>query len=271
MDNLEKIKTQILEQQHFTNIESKLCMINEDTYPHEKYWNVGTTLNLDDTVMSRQLYKNGCVVMAKISKEKVKHCLFFQIILFFFLQPVGKSFRYAFNIFVKTPGEETLQLLVHWDMDVMELKELIHNKKNMPIYDQRLTFNGTRLEEDRILGNYYLQNEDIIHLTSAPRGGMYHFTSGRQDFFALPYNGADAIKNVLTFNTKHVKHARHLTSAKLQEFVLEGRAVLSTLYRKIQNVYVYQDIPDLKKIILPTITDNEDSSDSNDDDMSSDE
>jgi hypothetical protein len=52
---------------------------------------------------------------------------------------------------------------------------------------------------------------------------------------------------------------------------LEGRAVLSTLYRKIQNVYVYQDIPDLKKIILPTITDNEDSSDSDDDDMSSDE
>jgi hypothetical protein len=84
MDNLEKIKTQILEQQHFTNIESKLCMINEDKYPNEKYWNEGTTLNLDDTVMSRQLYKNGCVVMAKISKEKVKHCLSFQIILFFF-------------------------------------------------------------------------------------------------------------------------------------------------------------------------------------------
>jgi len=65
MDNLEKIKMQLLEQQHFTGIELKLCMIDE------KSWNEGTLLKSEDTIMSRQLYQDNCVIMAKIFKEKV--------------------------------------------------------------------------------------------------------------------------------------------------------------------------------------------------------
>jgi hypothetical protein len=65
MDNLEKIKMQLLEQQHFTDIELKLCMIDE------KNWNEGTLLKSEDTIMSRQLYQDNCVIMAKLFKEKV--------------------------------------------------------------------------------------------------------------------------------------------------------------------------------------------------------
>ncbi len=153
-------------------------------------------------------------------------------------------------------------------MEVMELKQFIHTKKGILTCNQRLIFSGRQLEEGSTLGEYNLQNEDIIHLKMAPRGGMYHFTSGRQDFLYLNYESADAVKNVLIFN---IKHDRYLPSAQLQEFILQGRAVLSTLYRKIQNVYIYEDIPDLKKIILPTVTDNDDSSDDEEDTMSSDE
>ncbi len=165
---------------------------------------------------------------------------------------------------MKTVDGESINLLVYRTTDVMELKEFIHNKKGIPTYDQHLIFHGKQLEEGRTLGYYYIQNDDIIHLKLSQRGGMYHFTSGRQNFHYLTYDHADAINNVLMFNMKHVKNARQLPSAELQEFILQGRAVLSTLYKKIQDVYIDGDIPDLKMIILPIATDTED-------DMSSDE
>jgi hypothetical protein len=80
---LMKIKMQILEHQHFDDIELKLCRINTDTYPSEASWNEGTTLKLDDTIMSCQLYQDHYAIMASIFKEKVKNCLEFGIILFF--------------------------------------------------------------------------------------------------------------------------------------------------------------------------------------------
>ena len=91
-------------------------------------------------------------------------------------------------------------------------------------------------------------------------------------FNCLSSGAADAVKNILLFNIKNFKDSHHLPSAKLQEFIVQARAVLSTLHSKIQNVYVYQNIPDLKNIVLPAV-DDEDSSDSedDDDDMSSDE
>ncbi len=165
---------------------------------------------------------------------------------------------------MKTVDGESINLLVYRTTDVMELKEFIHNKKGIPTYDQHLIFHGKQLEEGRTLGYYYIQNDDIIHLKLSQQGGMYHFTSGRQNSHYLTYDHADAINNVLMFNMKHVKNARHLPSAELQEFILQGRAVLSTLYKKIQDVYIDGDIPDLKMIILPIATDTED-------DMSSDE
>jgi len=171
---------------------------------------------------------------------------------------------------VKSVDGETIKLLVYCTTEVMELKEMIHNKKGIPTYDQRLIFHGKQLEQGRELGNYYIQNDDIIHLKLALRGGMYHFTSGRQNCHCLTYGHATAVKNVFMFNMKHVKNARHLPSTELQEFILQGRAVLSTLYQKIQDVYIHGDIPDLKKIILPIATDDENSSDT-EEDMSSDE
>jgi len=71
MDSMEKIKMQILEQEHFTNIELKLCMINKNKYPEEKNWNEGTILKSEDTIMSRQLYQDNGIIMAKLFKEKV--------------------------------------------------------------------------------------------------------------------------------------------------------------------------------------------------------
>jgi hypothetical protein len=73
MDNMEKIKCRIKEQQHFNNVELKLGEINENTGPNEKYWDEGKTFNLEDTIMSCRFYENNCVIMAKVSKQKVSY------------------------------------------------------------------------------------------------------------------------------------------------------------------------------------------------------
>jgi len=73
MDNMEKIKCRIKEQHHFNNLELKLGKINGNIEPNEKEWNEGTIFKVEDTIMSCRLYENNGIIMAKISKQKVKY------------------------------------------------------------------------------------------------------------------------------------------------------------------------------------------------------
>jgi hypothetical protein len=74
-DNVEKIKLRIKEQHGFANVELRLSAINGYTPPNEKDWNDGTTLKLEDTIMSSRLYENTCSIMAQVNKQKVNYCL----------------------------------------------------------------------------------------------------------------------------------------------------------------------------------------------------
>jgi len=73
MDNMEKIKLRIKEQQHFNNLELKLGETTGNTVPNEKDWNEGTIFKLEDTIMSCRLYENNSIIMAKVSKQKVNY------------------------------------------------------------------------------------------------------------------------------------------------------------------------------------------------------
>jgi hypothetical protein len=75
MDNMDKIKLRIKEQHGFANVELRLSAINGYTPPNEKDWNDGTTLKLEDTIMSSRLYENTCSIMAQVNKQKVNYCL----------------------------------------------------------------------------------------------------------------------------------------------------------------------------------------------------
>ena len=149
-------------------------------------------------------------------------------------------------------------------MDILALKELIENELGIYVSKQQLLFHGHQLENDRSIGDYFMQNGDTIHLILDLRGGMYHFTSGRSDFRYLPCDTINAVKHVLAFNDEDIGHAYPLSSVRLQEFLLQRRTLLLSLYRSIENVDICDSIPNLRNILSTT----NDDEDCEDDDMS---
>jgi hypothetical protein len=152
-------------------------------------------------------------------------------------------------------------------MDIASVKELIREIYGIPSDEKRLVCAGEELQDNRTLSDYNIQQNSRIHVLHLMRGGMYHFTSGRQDFNDLSYDGAQAVKNVLKFKFTDVDRIHYISSAELQELVLQAHTILSTLHQEIKTFSTSNTLPDLKNIILPTIDDNEDSSDSEDDDI----
>jgi hypothetical protein len=151
-------------------------------------------------------------------------------------------------------------------MNVCTLKELIQDKEGIPPDKQGLLFAGKQLEDERTIGEYNIQNEAKIHLVLSLRGGMYHYTSGRQDFDTLSYRSAEAIQNVLAFEVKDTNQIHNSSSVELQEFIIQAHTILTTLYRDTTDIMTTNNLPHLRDIVLAAIVD--DASDNEDDDIS---
>ena len=67
-------------------------------------------------------------------------------------------------------------------MDIATAKELIQDREDTPPDYQRLIWTGKQLEDGATLVHCKIPKESTFYLVLRSRGGMYYFTSGRQDF-----------------------------------------------------------------------------------------
>jgi hypothetical protein len=157
-----------------------------------------------------------------------------------------------------------VDLNVYSSMKIFMLKELLQQKEGIPIDQQRLIRSSLVQDDERTLQWYNIQNGSMIHLVLRLRGGMYHFTSGRQDFNTLSSNCAKAIQDVIEFKIQNMNYVSLLSSADLQNLILQAQDILSNLYDTVEEVSVAANVQNLKNIILPISADKKDSSDSDD-------
>ena len=74
----------------------------------------------------------------------------------------------AMQIFVKLPSERTLTLEVEPGDRIYNVKQKIHDKEGIPPHQQKLTFNGQELEDNRTLADYNIPKEATLFLNLAP-------------------------------------------------------------------------------------------------------
>lgn len=83
-------------------------------------------------------------------------------------------------IYVKDLVGRTLTYIVNFDITIIELKQQISDKINIPVDDQRLIYDGKQLENDKSLRYYGVDREKTLHLVLRLRGGMSHEISSRK-------------------------------------------------------------------------------------------
>ena len=75
-------------------------------------------------------------------------------------------------------------------MNIFTVKQLIQDQQGIPLDQQRLILVSSttrqQIEDERTLSSYNIQRQSTLYLIFRLRGGMFHFTSGRQDFDKLP-------------------------------------------------------------------------------------
>jgi len=84
------------------------------------------------------------------------------------------------QIFVKTLTGKTIVLQVSGNDTIYSLKEMIQNKENIPPDKQSLMFAGRKLEDERTLADYNIQDKSTLHLVLRLHFGVFKKNSGER-------------------------------------------------------------------------------------------
>lgn len=75
------------------------------------------------------------------------------------------------QIFVKTLSGHVMTVDLPDELNVKNLKDLIKQRENYPIEQQRLLYAGKQLEDDRSVYDYGIQAQSTLFLVMRNRGG----------------------------------------------------------------------------------------------------
>ena len=78
-----------------------------------------------------------------------------------------------------------LPLTIHPLDTILDIKKEIYKKDGIPLDQQRIVFKGVRLQDDKMVYEYGIEENARIHLILRLRGGMFHVTSSRADYKEL--------------------------------------------------------------------------------------
>ena len=154
------------------------------------------------------------------------------------------------------------------------LKELIRQRKGIPVGKQDLRINGQQLEEGRSLSDYGISHPSTVHLVLHLRGGTDQLTGGRQHFKSLSPKSAAAVRSLLQFQVRKPEHHRHLTAGQWQEMLLEVQSFLFSINQALPVIYTPDKVMAASSLLFLSLNDDQHSelSDTDsDDDVSSDE
>ena len=110
----------------------------------------------------------------------------------------------------------------------------------------------------------------MLYLVERLRGGMYHFTSGRNDFDSLPLGIAEAVREILRYNSDGINPPSDSTTRQLQENLIQAQFFMTKMADSLKYASFEAGLPTVRSILFPA-TEADQVSDSDDDDVSSDE
>ena len=99
-----------------------------------------------------------------------------------------------FEVTAVTLTGRELSLTIRPFDTVLYIKQQIYKQDGLLLDQQRLVFNGKRLEDNTFVHEYGLYSNARIHLILRLRGGMFHASSSRNDYSSLSYKSKELME-----------------------------------------------------------------------------
>ena len=91
----------------------------------------------------------------------------------------------SFTITTVTITGRELKITICPMNKIVDIKKEIYKQDEIPLDQQRLVFKGCKLEDDKYIHEYGMDETSRVHLVLRLRGGMFHETSSRTDYILI--------------------------------------------------------------------------------------